>query len=103
MACKILHDAALVFGPDAKGEYLYFWLTKDGHVGYLGYSFIEGFIKKKLTTPVYPIHEDVAENLADHLSYHSDLMMFQSELKANLEHFRRFRRPRFTLSRRITA
>lgn len=53
----------------------------------MGYSFIEDFIKKKLTTPVYPIHEDVAENLADHLSYHSDLMMFQSELKANLEHF----------------
>ena len=82
-----MRQKALVFGPDAKGEYLYFWLTKDGHVGYLGYSFIEGFIKKKLTTPVYPIHEDVAENLADHLSYHSDLMTFQSELKANLEHF----------------
>ena len=82
-----MRQKALVFGPDAKGEYLYFWLTKDGHVGYLGYSFIEDFIKKKLTTPVYPIHEDVAENLADHLSYHSDLMMFQSELKANLEHF----------------
>lgn len=82
-----MRQKALVFGPDAKGEYLYFWLNKDGHVGYLGYSFIEGFIKKKLTTPVYPIHEDVAENLADHLSYHSDLMMFQSELKANLEHF----------------
>ena len=75
-----MRQKALVFGPDAKGEYLYFWLTKDGHVGYLGYSFIEDFIKKKLTTPVYPIHEDVAENLADHLSYHSDLMMFQSEL-----------------------
>ena len=74
-----MRQKALVFGPDAKGEYLYFWLTKDGHVGYLGYSFIEGFIKKKLTTPVYPIHEDVAENLADHLSYHSDLMMVQSE------------------------
>ena len=82
-----MRQKALVFGPDAKGEYLYFWLTKDGHVGYLGYSFIEDFIKKKLTTPVYLIHEDVAENLADHLSYHSDLMMFQSELKANLEHF----------------
>lgn len=82
-----MRQKVLVFGPDAKGEYLYFWLNKDGHVGYLGYSFIEGFIKKKLTTPVYPIHEDVAENLADHLSYHSDLMMFQSELKANLEHF----------------
>lgn len=67
-----MRQKALVFGPDAKGEYLYFWLTKDGHVGYLGYSFIEGFIKKKLTTPVYPIHEDVAENLADHLSYHSE-------------------------------
>ena len=58
------------------------WRYKDGHVGYLGYSFIEGFIKKKLTTPVYPIHEDVAENLADHLSYHSDLMMFQIEMLA---------------------
>ena len=63
-----MRQKALVFGPDAKGEYLYFWLNKDGHVGYLGYSFIEGFIKKKLTTPVYPIHEDVAENLADQMA-----------------------------------
>ena len=86
-----MRQKALVFGPDAKGEYLYFWLTKDGHVGYLGYSFIEGFIKKKLTTPVYPIHEDVAENLADHLSYHSALMMFQSELKRESGAFRQNR------------
>lgn len=28
-----MRQKALVFGPDAKGEYLYFWLTKDGHVG----------------------------------------------------------------------
>ncbi len=42
-----MRQKALVFGPDAKGEYLYFWLTKDGHVGYLGYSFIEDFIKKE--------------------------------------------------------
>ena len=27
-----MRQKALVFGPDAKGEYLYFWLTKDGHV-----------------------------------------------------------------------
>ena len=46
-----MRQKALVFGPDAKGEYLYFWLTKDGHVGYLGYSFIEGFIKKNSPHP----------------------------------------------------
>ena len=82
-----MKQTALVYGPDAKGEYLYFWLTSDGVVGYLGYSFLDKLIRKRVTEPVIPASQEVAAGLAGHLSYHSDLLMFQSELKSNLEHF----------------
>ena len=41
-----MKQKALVFGPNEKDEYLYFWLTRNGTVGYLGYSFLRKFIKK---------------------------------------------------------
>ena len=44
-----MKQTALVFGPDARGQYIYFWITGDGAVGYVGYSFIENFIKKYVT------------------------------------------------------
>lgn len=80
-----MKQTALVFGPDARGQYIYFWLTKDGIVGYVGYSFVEKFIRKQLTKPLIPVPEDVSLSVAGHLSYHSDFLMFQSELKTNLE------------------
>lgn len=82
-----MKQKALVFGPDTRGQYLYFWLTKDGTTGYVGYSFIEKFIKKQLTKPLIPVPEETDMSVAGHLGYHSDLLMFQSELKANLEQF----------------
>lgn len=82
-----MKQTALVFGPDARGQYIYFWLTKDGIVGYVGYSFVEKFIRKQLTKPLIPVPEDVSLSVAGHLSYHSDFLMFQSELKTNLERF----------------
>ncbi len=82
-----MKQTALVFGPDNKGQYVYFWLTKDGNLGYLGYSFIEKFIRKRVTEPEIPFSENMSAGLAGHLSYHSDLMMFQKNLKENLEHF----------------
>lgn len=82
-----MKQKALIFGPDARGQYLYFWLTKDGTAGYVGYSFIGKFIKKQLTKPLIPVPEETDMSVAGHLGYHSDLLMFQSELKENLEQF----------------
>lgn len=82
-----MKQTALVFGPDARGQYIYFWITSDGAVGYVGYSFIENFIKKYVTQPLIPMPEDTSLSIAGHLAYHSDFLMFQSELKESLEHF----------------
>lgn len=82
-----MKQTALVFGPDARGQYIYFWITSDGAVGYIGYSFIENFIKKYVTQPLIPMPEDESLSIAGHLAYHSDFLMFQSELKESLEHF----------------
>ena len=48
---------------------------------------MEKFIRKQLTKPLIPVPEDVSLSVAGHLSYHSDFLMFQSELKTNLERF----------------
>lgn len=82
-----MKQTALVFGPDARGQYIYFWITGDGAVGYVGYSFIENFIKKYVTQPLIPMPEDESLSIAGHLAYHSDFLMFQSELKESLERF----------------
>lgn len=82
-----MKQTALVFGPDARGQYIYFWIQKNGAIGYIGYSFIEHFIKKQVTTPLIPMPEDTSLSIAGHLSYHSDLLMFQSELRENIERF----------------
>lgn len=82
-----MKQTALVFGPDARGQYIYFWITSDGAVGYIGYSFIENFIKKYVTQPLIPMPEDESLSIAGHLAYHSDFLMFQSELKESLEQF----------------
>ena len=37
---RTMKQKALMFGPDDKGQYLYFWLTKDGYIGYIGYYLI---------------------------------------------------------------
>ena len=40
-----MKQPALMFGPDKNGDFLYFWLSKDGNIGYLGYSFMTSMIK----------------------------------------------------------
>lgn len=82
-----MSQEALVFGPDERGEFFYFWLTKDGIVGYLGYSFLDGLVKERINEPIIPPAKDFATDVAGHLCYHSDFFMCQSYLKENLERF----------------
>lgn len=77
----------LIFGPNSRHEYLYFWLTSDGNIGYLGYSFLDGLIKERRIEPVFPPMEDEGSSVADHLCYQADVLMCQSELKESFEYF----------------
>lgn len=81
-----MKQKALVFGPNEKDEYLYFWLTRNGTVGYLGYSFLRKFIKKQLTKPVNPFKKK-KQNAEDSYGSEFEMTMFQQELKNNLEYF----------------
>ena len=73
----------MVFGPNAQGEYLYFWLTKNGKIGYLGYSNLDNFIRKQLTSPVIPAKEN-AVNQEENSFWITDL---QKEMKGNIEYY----------------
>ena len=81
-----MKQKALVFGPNEKDEYLYFWLTRNGTVGYLGSSFLRKFIKKQLTKPVNPFKKK-KQNAEDSYGSEFEMTMFQQELKNNLEYF----------------
>ena len=48
---RTMRRPALAFGPSSEGDYRYFWLTGDGNLGYIGYSFLECMIKKRITEP----------------------------------------------------
>lgn len=78
---------SLIFGPDSQGQYLYFYLSGDGNVGYVGYSVLEEAISERLTEPVILPQEDVGESLAEHLCYHSDLFLMRDWLQESLENF----------------
>lgn len=78
---------SLIFGPDARGQFIYFWLTGDGSIGYIGYSFLEGTITKKINEPLIPCEKEFCANTAEHLCYHSDIFMTQSWLKESMEYF----------------
>lgn len=74
---------AMVFGPNAQGEYLYFWLTRNGKIGYLGYSNLDNFIRKQLTQPVIPMKAGGGNEMKDHFI----VTDFQRELKGNIEFY----------------
>lgn len=77
----------LIFGPDLQGQYIYFYLDGSGEVGFIGYSFLENFISKQLTEPVYPPKESLGADTAGHLCYHTDIFFFKDWLKESIEHF----------------
>ena len=78
---------SLIFGPDSQGQYLYFYLSGDGNVGYVGYSVLDAAISEQITEPTIPPQEDVGGNLAEHLCFHSDLFLMRDWLQESLEQF----------------
>lgn len=104
-----MKQPALIFGPNYRGDYLYFWLGSKGNIGYLGYlnysmfkemekgnpkgplgtvsgHFLDGIIKERINEPLYPAQEPGAD-LAGHLCYSSDALMFQQQLKDCIDQF----------------
>lgn len=75
-----------MFGPDDKGQYLYFWLTKDGYIGYIGYSFLN-MIKEKYNEPLIPIREDFGDNVSEYLCYTADVLLMERRLKESFEYY----------------
>ena len=67
----------MIFGPDDRGQFIYFYLNSAGNIGYIGYSFLDNAIKEKLTEPVYPPVKDLGADTAGHLCYHTDVFFFQ--------------------------
>lgn len=82
-----MRQPALMFGPDKNGDFLYFWLSKDGNIGYLGYSFMTSMIKGKYNDPIFPAEEDFGDNTAKYVCYQSDVLLMQKQLRESLEHF----------------
>ena len=78
---------ALVFGPDSAGQFLYFFLSGDGLLGYVGFSPVDISISQVLTEPEFPPELPENTTLADQLCYHSDLFRMKDWLKESLEAF----------------
>ena len=78
---------SMIFGPDDRGQFIYFYLNSAGNIGYIGYSFLDNAIKEKLTEPVYPPVTDLGADTAGHLCYHTDVFFFQDWLKASIENY----------------
>ncbi len=78
---------SLIFGPDLRGQYIYFYLDDSGEVGFIGNSFLEGFISERLTEPVYLPEEELGADTAGHLCYHTDIFFFKDWLKESIEKF----------------
>ena len=76
-----MRQPALMFGPDKNGDFLYFWLSKDGNIGYLGYSFMTSMIKGKYNDPIFPAEEDFGDNTAKYVCYQSDVLLMQKQLR----------------------
>ena len=82
-----MKQTALVWGPDNNGQFLYFWITNAGIIGYLGFSFLDNFIKEKINEPLIPVSENFGDNLAECVCYNSDVVLLQKQLKESLENF----------------
>lgn len=78
---------ALIFGPDTSGQFLYFYLTGDDLLGYVGFSPLGLTVTEALTQPEFPPDTPEAATLAGQLCYHSDLFRMKDWLKESLEAF----------------
>jgi len=78
---KSMKAKAIVYGPDAGGNYVYFWLTKSGDVGYIGSSFVTSLIKERITEPLHPVSVKLNDNVAINICYNADVMRFQKDFR----------------------
>ncbi len=82
-----MKQQALIWGPNDNGDFLYFWLDKDGILGYLGYSFLADLITRRVMEPDIPLQEDFGGNAEECICYHTDLLLLQKQLKESLMHY----------------
>ncbi len=84
---------SMIFGPDDRGQFIYFYLDGSNEIGFIGYSFLDGFIKKKLIEPVYPPEEILGANTAEHLCYHTDIFFFKDWLEESIKQYAKTGQP----------
>ncbi len=84
---------SMIFGPDTRGQFIYFYLNGSGDTGYIGYSFMKNIISKRLSEPDYPPKEDLGADTAGHLCYHTDVFFFKDWLKESIEQYTRTGQP----------
>ncbi len=78
---------ALIFGPDVDGQYLYFYLSGDGLLGYVGFSPMGITITGTLTQPDFPPAQPKDTSLTEQLCYRSDIFRMKDWLKESLESY----------------
>lgn len=83
----------MIYGPDDRGQFIYFYLDGGREIGYIGYSFLDGLIKKKLTEPVYPPEKPLGADTAGHLCYNSDIFFFKDWLEESIKQFAKTGQP----------
>lgn len=77
---------SLIFGPGSGGVYLYFYLSGDGLVGYVGCSALEAAISGRITVPLYPPQEGAGQGLGEE-PYESEILSLRDWLQESLEHY----------------
>ena len=73
-------SSALIFGPDDQGQFLYFYLSADGLVGYVGQSVAVSQIERRITKPVFAPSQDKRPDSPD-------IFLLRHQLQQSLEQF----------------
>lgn len=73
-------EEALIFGPDGQGQFLYFYLSGDGLIGYVGQSSAVSQIERRITKPIFAPSQDISADPPD-------IIRLRQQLQRNLEQF----------------
>lgn len=84
---RFMSGKAMVWGPDPDGQILYFWIKKNGLIGYAGYSYLDEMIKEHLTIPAASMGMEVFNQEGENMNCQADVMSMQQELFKSLEHY----------------
>lgn len=71
---------ALIFGPDGQGQFLYFYLSNDGLVGYVGQSAAVSQIERRITKPLLAPSQDISADPPD-------IFPLRQQLQRSLERY----------------